>query len=1129
MPIESRRLAPAGTLLLLLCSHVTASAQTVGPAGGWVQVQVDDFDTRPTDANYVLSYGRGGIGWRWSLNKDVFAFKATWTEPPKVIAPTDRVRISISVSITENAGQDYSANGNFSIFFDQPDVEPGSVSSPIGFGNDKGETGGIDVSHRGGTPGSSVSREVWVDAASLPRGSDGARIALLVSAYIGRTAGTRYVYEWRAPPAREPVAAAPPPAPTPAVVPGGEPTPTPAPLPSPGPARVSLTVGPAAVAADGEATAEAVFRYTDEEGRPVGGVALRWRLGPRLAPAELGSLVSADAATGADGTARAVYRAPLLEARSMQEIGERKGRDIAVDYGAGERGGSRTATLTLLKTAPAHLVIDKPGLVRSRVPIRLGSLNGRIEGTVQLRASHRPNSTTTTTEPLNDAAVSIESPLLEWAAVSKATSDEKGRFTIAMKMGSWEHWDLSLRAPILLEPDGELAARQLRLLSALGQWPASPAVKLRAFDLVSEAPARLARLKAPEAEGFADKIQMTAWMLSLLKDGRGDAKTAAGELLGHGWSLLMAAGECFYADSRLEKAIDDKYRHIDAVKKVRRIQAWKAREVKSLADKAAVRDLMNGWLARLILSGAPTDADAAAAGRFRRSLVDKVFLAKAAAAISEFVAEKVTELVKDLVPDVGGFLTDAMLEPYDTAANDTVLLFLANSDYPRIHAVSAVVEIRLGRRKSELGREFQRVTQWRIREDGVQALAATASEATQAYLQVMAAGLGAPALAAAAKKLEKAHEAIGTVATAVRFAEELFTFSGIVSKTADTVLAATAEAAGVPPRVAARGPSAPPTETSAGPEAFPLLPIAHAAEGPSLDLAGGFDWATFVPRDGRVPVEALGQLALARPAVDNWLAGNLVSLLAVAEGDPQGMTALLDREAEWSAAVLEAHSIALQSLEKPMGPADEARWTAAVNALRERTGALQSRIAAAAQAAGSLGPDPDAGLRQAIADKQGIEPAPAPAVPQAESRPWLLLAAAATGLAAGLLGLGLVLWRVARRRDAGAAAAAPSPEPVAPPAAPSAVPQQLTDARGQAYALDRECLTLGTAADNDVVLASPHASRHHARVWRTPEGACWIEDLGSTNGTWVDGRRTEKAWLQPGSLVALGDEALRVS
>jgi hypothetical protein len=246
------------------------------------------------------------------------------------------------------------------------------------------------------------------------------------------------------------------------------------------------------------------------------------------------------------------------------------------------------------------------------------------------------------------------------------------------------------------------------------------------------------------------------------------------------------------------------------------------------------------------------------------------------------------------------------------------------------------------------------------------------------------------------------------------------------------------------------------------------------------------------------------------------------------------MTALLAREAEWSEAVLAAHGMALGSLEKPMGPAEEARWTAAVKALRARTDALQSRIDAAARAAESLGPDPDAALRKAIADKQGIEPAPASPVARPEGRPWLLLGAAASVLVVGLLGLGLVLRKVLGRRPAEGPAVSALPAnavvpPSAPPAVPPAVPRLLTDARGQAHALDRQCLTLGTAADNTVILASPHASRHHARVWRTAEGTCWIEDLGSTNGTWVDGQRTERAWLQPGSVVALGDETLRVS
>jgi hypothetical protein len=1128
MPIDSCRLALGA--LLLVGSPLAAPAPPVGPAGGWVQVQVDDFAVRPTDSSYVLSYGRGGIGWRWSLNKDVFAFKATWTEPPKVIAPTDRVEVTLGVSITENAGQDYSANGSLSVWFDRPDIEPGFAGSPIGFGNEKGESGSIDVSHRAGASAPSSPRTVWVDAGNLPRGRDGDRIALLVAVSIGRTAGTRYVYEWRSPPPQAAVPAAPPPLP-PAPTPGddavGEPLPDTGPVPSPTPARVSLTVGPATVAADGETTAEAVFRYADDAGRPVRGVALEWRLGPRLAPAELGSLVRADPATGADGAARALYRTPLLEARSMQEIGERKTRDVAVDYRVGESKGSRTATLTLLRTAPASLVVEKPGLPRTRVAIRLGSLNGRIEGTLGLRASRLPNSSSTTTEPLNDATVSIESPMLEWAAVGQTASDEKGRFTIAMTMTRWERWDLSLREPVLLEPDGEFTARQKRLLSALAQWPASPAVKLRALDLVSEAPARLARLPAPEAQGLADKLQIAAWMLSLLKDGRGDARTAAGEFLGHGFALVKAAGECLYAGSRLEKAVDEKYKHIDAARKVRGLQARKARWVKSLADKSAVRDRMAGWLARLVLSRAPESPDLEAGGRFRRSLLDKVFLSKMVAALSEAVADAVTSEVEGRVPDVGGILTDSLLEPYDSAGNETVGLFLANTDYERIRAVSAGVEARLGARKAAMSREFEAVTRWRIGEDMVQALAANASESTQAFLNVMAAGLAAPELAAAATRLEEAHKAIDGAATAVRFAEECFRFSGILSKTSDTVLEAAAEAAGVAPRVADRGRAVPEAPALAGLGRFAFLPVAHAADELSLDLVGGLDWTAFAAREGRVPVEALGQLALAGPDVDAWLAGNLVPLLAAAESDPRGMSTLLAREAEWREAVLAAHGIALASLATPMGPAEETRWTAAVKTLRERTDALQAPLDATTRAASRLGPDRDTTLRRAIAERQqaGVAVA-APAAARKGGWPWRLLAAAAGVLTVGLLGLGLVLWKALGRRTV------EEPASSAPPAeavAPLTVPGFLVDARGQAHPLDQPCLTLGTAADNAVVLASRRVSRHHARVWRTPEGACWIEDVGSTNGTRVDGQRVDRAWLRPGSVVELGDETLRVS
>jgi len=79
---------------------------------------------------------------------------------------------------------------------------------------------------------------------------------------------------------------------------------------------------------------------------------------------------------------------------------------------------------------------------------------------------------------------------------------------------------------------------------------------------------------------------------------------------------------------------------------------------------------------------------------------------------------------------------------------------------------------------------------------------------------------------------------------------------------------------------------------------------------------------------------------------------------------------------------------------------------------------------------------------------------------------------------------------------------------------------------GRTFALGDQPLTIGRAADNAVVIASPRASRHHAHIRR--EGAAFvIYDLGSANGTLVNGQRVQRAVLQPGDLIDIGDEVFR--
>ena len=49
-------------------------------------------------------------------------------------------------------------------------------------------------------------------------------------------------------------------------------------------------------------------------------------------------------------------------------------------------------------------------------------------------------------------------------------------------------------------------------------------------------------------------------------------------------------------------------------------------------------------------------------------------------------------------------------------------------------------------------------------------------------------------------------------------------------------------------------------------------------------------------------------------------------------------------------------------------------------------------------------------------------------------------------------------------------------------------------------------LTIGRDGDNDIVLGVGRVSRHHARIYADDDGL-WVEDLGSTNGTLLNGER----------------------
>jgi DNA-binding NtrC family response regulator len=74
--------------------------------------------------------------------------------------------------------------------------------------------------------------------------------------------------------------------------------------------------------------------------------------------------------------------------------------------------------------------------------------------------------------------------------------------------------------------------------------------------------------------------------------------------------------------------------------------------------------------------------------------------------------------------------------------------------------------------------------------------------------------------------------------------------------------------------------------------------------------------------------------------------------------------------------------------------------------------------------------------------------------------------------------------------------------------------------------LDR-AVTLGAAGANDVVLRDGLVSRQHCVIEPAARGVV-VRDLGSTNGTWLNGVRVAAAELRPGALLALGGLRLRV-
>jgi hypothetical protein len=80
---------------------------------------------------------------------------------------------------------------------------------------------------------------------------------------------------------------------------------------------------------------------------------------------------------------------------------------------------------------------------------------------------------------------------------------------------------------------------------------------------------------------------------------------------------------------------------------------------------------------------------------------------------------------------------------------------------------------------------------------------------------------------------------------------------------------------------------------------------------------------------------------------------------------------------------------------------------------------------------------------------------------------------------------------------------------------------------GAVYEIDTAAVTVGRGHGNDIALDDDFASSLHARVESRPDGV-WLEDVGSTNGTTVNGVLIEQPRkLSPGDVIRIGGTDLR--
>lgn len=146
---------------------------------------------------------------------------------------------------------------------------------------------------------------------------------------------------------------------------------------------------------------------------------------------------------------------------------------------------------------------------------------------------------------------------------------------------------------------------------------------------------------------------------------------------------------------------------------------------------------------------------------------------------------------------------------------------------------------------------------------------------------------------------------------------------------------------------------------------------------------------------------------------------------------------------------------------------------------------------------------------------------------------WLFVFSTIGVLRRDLYGTKIV--RRLRRESAQSPPPAPTPEPAGPPSRPApgrAAPGRLVvtsgPLRGTTLPLSTSGIVVGRAPSCTLVLDDEYTSSRHARVF--PQyGEWYVEDLGSTNGTFVDDMRiVEPTAVPPGVAIRVGQSTLQI-